>query len=254
MRVRLARRFHTLGQPEPEMAGRVRVRPRSERGKVFGKQRFGELGRLCEPDEVSLHVGDAVRAVRVPHEHAPAGGGLPPERPAEPLPAVQVRHRAARVVVREREVADAGVREQRRQRRDRARDIGLHRGHDRHAVLLAERVGEAEAAGELVDRVRLGVHAERERADLDPPLARAPEERLTCRARACRQPVLERPRHLHVPAEARVVGPGIRVLGELEHRVEVPQVVGENEVLPVGVADVEVRLMAEIDLPAPLRP
>jgi hypothetical protein len=57
-----------------------------------------------------------------------------------------------------------------------ARDVGLDGGDDLDAVLLAEPVGEAEPPGKLVDRVDLGVHAEREGVDLDPPLGDPAEE------------------------------------------------------------------------------
>jgi hypothetical protein len=252
VRIRLTLRLYPLGEAEPDVAGRVGVRPRRKCREVLGQELLGNIGRLREPHQVALHVRDTVRAVRVPDEYTPPAGCLPPERPAQALAAVQVRHRAACVVVGDCEIPDAGVREQRRQCRNRARDIRLHRRDDGH-VVLAERFGEPEPAGELVDRVRLGVHAERQRADLDPAFPGARKQLLARRPRSRCQPRLERPGRLDVPPEAGVLGPVVGRFGKLEHRVEVLQMVGKNAVLRVGVTDVEVRLVAEEDLPAPLR-
>ena len=94
---------------------------------------------------------------------------------------------------------------------------------------------------------RLGVQRERQRARLEPPAAQVAEQLLARRPRPRREPALERQVALDRPAEAVVRR------GEVERRVEVGEVVAQHARLRVGVAEVEVGVVDEVDAPAPLR-
>jgi hypothetical protein len=81
------------------------------------------------------------------------------------------------------------------------------------------------------------VQRERQRARLDPALTQKSEHLLLQRTRTRREPALEHEVRLDRPAELVVAG------GEVEHRVEIGEVVSEHPVLRVRVADVQVRVV-----------
>ena len=139
-------------------------------------------------------------------QHALPARGSPVEGPRERLAAGQVRRRAGRPVVRDREVAHAAAGEHERQARRAPRHVGLHRGDDLEPVATPELLREAKLPRELVDRRRLGVHGERERADLEAAAADEAEERVARGSGPRCEPALQRQVALDRPVKA-VVAP-----------------------------------------------
>ena len=234
-----------LGQAERLVRASVRVAAQRERGEVLRQQVDRVAVRVGEPEQVALQVRDAVRAVGVPDEHALAARGRPVECARQRRAAGQVWRGARCPVVRDRQVAHARPGEHERKAGRRARHVGLHRRDDLDPV-AAQLGREAEQSRELVDRRRLGVEGERQRARLEAPAAQVVEHHLARRTRPSREPALQRQVALDRPAKA-VVG-----RGQVERFVEVVEVVAQHAALRVGVAEVEMRVVDEVDAPATL--
>src|SRR5215211_1505413 len=83
----------------------VGIRPGCQGGKIIGEQTARYIFAFGEPNQHAIHIGDAVRSVRLPDQQALAVGSLPPERSGEVLSANSERNRAAGVVVGDREIA-----------------------------------------------------------------------------------------------------------------------------------------------------
>src|SRR5215212_3368859 len=219
-------------------------------GRKIAWQRLGRgLVIPGQADQVALHVRAPVRGIRGPHQEALAVGRAPVEGTREFLTADQVGGRTARVVVGHGQVAHVRVDQGSKEADRRPWHVGLHGRLYGHLVALAQFVGEAQLACQLVDRIRLGVHAEGEGADLYASLANAVEEPAPVTLRPALDPVQQRPGGLYVPTELRVFRPVVGGRGEVEDRVQILQVMLKYRTLGVGVADVEVRMVDEKDRP-----
>jgi hypothetical protein len=136
---------------------------------------------------------------------------------------------------------------------DPPRDIGLHGRGDGQAVLGPQLDGVTHHLVQLFDGARLGVHVEAHGADTDmtrvcgvdhaPPVSGAPRG----------EPPLEWPVDLYVPTETSVVIPSAGALDQVEHRIEVLEVVGRHHVLAVCVAHVQVCVVDQGNRPFALR-
>jgi hypothetical protein len=250
------RRLVQLDPVQPAPAERlvaVRHRPVGEGPQVAGQQRRRRGEALREPDDIALHVGHAVRGVGEPDEDPVAGRRPPPERPAQVLPAGEERHRAAGPVVRRGEVPDTAGGERVDETDHRAGHVRVHRRRDRDAVPLPQVVGEPQHPVQLLHRAGLGVQLERHRGHLDAPGAGQRHEPVDGGGVPGVEPAPHRQRRLDGPPEARLVRPILGGGREVERGVQVLQVVAEHHALPVGVADVQVRVVYDVDRPLALR-
>lgn len=194
-----------------------------------------------------------MRRVGDPDEQAVPAGRTPAEEAGQLLPAHQVRYRPSGPIVRHGQVLDACRAERVDETHDGTGHIGLHGRGEGDAVLLAHVVGQAQQFVQLVGGTGLGVEVERHRGEFDPALAHPLDELLHLFRRACVRPLLEGPQGLDAPAELGLGRPVVGGLGELQARVEEREVFGEHPALRVGVADVQVRVVHQVDGPLALR-
>lgn len=194
-----------------------------------------------------------MRGVRDPDEQAVATGRTPAEEAGQFLPAHQVRHRPSGPIVRHGQVLDACRAQRVDETHDGSGHIGLHGGGEGDAVPLAYVVGQAHQFVQLVGGTGLRVEVEGHRGEFDPALAHPLDELLHLFRRTGVGPLLEGPQGLDAPAEPGLGCPVVGGLGELQARVEEREVFGEHPALRVGVADVQVRMVHEVDGPLALR-
>ena len=194
-----------------------------------------------------------MRGIGVPDQQSLAIGTPPPERPRQLLAANPEWHRPTGVVVRDGEVANVRFGQQSQQPDHRARHIRLKRRHDLDSVLVPQPLRVLQPPGKLIDRIRLGVHAERQGRDLHAPVFDLPEELIAERCRAIRHPLLQRIGHLDVPTELRLVRPIVGRVDQIDRRIDEAQMVVHHARLLVGIAVVEMRMMDEMNVPLALR-
>jgi hypothetical protein len=170
------------------------------------------------------------------------------------FPADEVGHGAAGPVVRHGQVADAVVREDVGQAHHLAGHVRLHGGGDVDAVPVAQRGHGAQQFVQFVGGAGLGVQVERHGRQLDASLAHPVQEALHLAAWPVGLPVLEGVESLDGPAEPGRLRPVVGVAAQFEERVQVGAALGHHPALRVGVADVQVGVLHQVERPVALRP
>lgn len=210
--------------------------------------------RLVEAEDRALHVGQAVRRVRPPDQDAFAARRLPAEQPGQVFPADEVGHGAAGPVVRHGQVADAVVGEDVGQAHHLAGHVRLHGRGDVDAVPVTQLGHRAQQFVQFVGGAGLGVQVERHGRQFDASLAYPVQEALHLAAGPVGPPVLEGVEALDGPAETSRLRPVVGVAAQFEERVEVGAALGHHPALRVGVADVQVGVLHQVQRPVALRP
>jgi hypothetical protein len=131
--------------------------------------------------------------------------------------------------------------------------VGLHGCADVDAVPVAQVQHGAEEFVQFVGGAGLRMEVERHRREFDAAFAHPVEKAVDLAARAVGLPVLEGVEALNGPPEPSGFRPVVGVVAQLEQRVEVGAMLGHHPPLRVGVADVEVGVLHQVERPMTLR-
>ena len=242
-------------EPAEDAAQGQRVRPGAEGGEVGGEHVGGDVVRLVEPDHRPLHVGQSVGGVGAPDDQLAALGADPAEQPRHRQLAGVVGVGATGPVVGDAEVAHSEAGQGVGQPDDLTGDVGLHGHAEVEPVPPLQIERRREELVQLVGGAHLGVEVERHRRERDPVLPDPVQQLGVPGGRPVRQPLGDGVQGLLVPAEPGGLAQGVGVPHQPQGGVEVVDVLGAHDVLPVGVADVVVAVLDQVDVvvPGPLQ-
>ena len=242
-------------EPAEDAAQGQRVRPGTEGGEVGREHVGGDVVRLVEPDHRPLHVGQAVGGVGAPDDQLAALGADPAEQPRHGQLTCVVGVGATGPVVGDAEVAHSEPGQGVGQPDDLAGDVGLHGHAEVEPVPPLQIEGRCQELVQLIGAAHLGVQVERHRRERYPVLPDPVQQLGVPGGRPVRQPLGDGVQGLLVPTEPGGLAQGVGVPHQPQGGVEVVDVLGAHDVLPVRVADVVVAVLDQVDVvvPGPLQ-
>ena len=192
-------------------------------------------------------VEDGVAPAMYPGEHTLlARGRLPPERAVGP--GVEERADPMPAIGAERQIAYPSLSERRHDAPAHARDVAEHGGTKRDTRLLGDRPRRLQSPKQGLARGQPGQDVGVQSVHVDPPAADAFQQGLPLRGGTGGEVGLDRPHALRVPHEARLLRERLAGLTEYQCFLEMGPLKAFHLVLHVGIANVEVRVMDQVQV------